>query len=519
MLKKNPALLIVLLLLLQGGTVLGEEDREVLYQAALLQSLAQGYYDGFVTVGDLKKHGDTGIGTFDGLNGEMIVLDGTVYRAAGDGSVVIPADDETVPFSNVTFFDEDGSFRLEGTKDMAELKDVLDGPVSGHGRNLFCMVRITGTCSFIRVRSEDAQEKPYGQLDTVLAASQREFTCENIRGTLVGLFCPDYMRGLNSAGWHLHFLSEDRTLGGHVLEVSIAEAEASFDMTPGFAMILPEAEAFQALDLAKDMDEAIGRAETASSADVTVGTLLTDLIGAYLDPGGAASGRIDADVHALGTRTAAAVAEHWKKVYLDPGYRLYLYGTDDPSAVPVEGRHAIVVLGYQLKDGEMTEELMGRCDAAAALAQAFTGSLIVCSGGATGENNPEGHTEAGLMKDYLSSGCGIDPDRILTDEKAMTTVDNAVNTFAILKEEGITTMTIVTSSYHQRRGQVLYNALGALYREEYGYSARIVGNYCYDAPAPDDFNRHDAEAAVIQLGRILNISPEEQKQLESLIRK
>ena len=78
---------------------------ESIYQVALLQSLAQGYFDGSITVADLKEHGDTGIGTFDGLNGEMIVLEGVVYQATGDGSVVVPADDETVPFSNVTFFE------------------------------------------------------------------------------------------------------------------------------------------------------------------------------------------------------------------------------------------------------------------------------------------------------------------------------------------------------------------------------------------------------------------------------
>ena len=89
-----------------------ENDRETIYQVALLQSLTQGYYDGIIKVSELKKHGDIGIGTFEGVNGEMIVLNGTVYQALGDGSVQEAADDETVPFSNVTFFDKDGSLEL-----------------------------------------------------------------------------------------------------------------------------------------------------------------------------------------------------------------------------------------------------------------------------------------------------------------------------------------------------------------------------------------------------------------------
>ena len=230
---------------------------ESIYQVALLQSLAQGYFDGSMTVGDLKTHGDTGIGTFDGLNGEMIVLDDVVYQAIGDGSVVVPADDETVPFSNVTFFEEDITLPLSGIADMSSLQAALNEVVREHGANLFYMVKIPGTFSFIKVRSEFKQEKPYRNLDVALAADQNEFDFENIRGTMVGLYCPDYMGDLNSVGWHFHFLTEDLAQSGHVLQVSVDEATALLDATPGFELFLPEEEVFQNMELSKDMDEAI----------------------------------------------------------------------------------------------------------------------------------------------------------------------------------------------------------------------------------------------------------------------
>ena len=238
---------------------------ESIYQVALLQSLAQGYFDGSMTVADLKSHGDTGIGTFDGLNGEMIVLDGVVYQAIGDGSVVVPADDETVPFSNVTFFEEDLTLPLSSIPDMASLQATLNEIVESNGSNLFYMVKIPGTFSFIKVRSEFKQEKPYRNLDVALAADQNEFDFENIKGTMVGLYCPDYMGDLNSVGWHFHFLTEDLTQGGHVLQVSVDEATAMLDATAGFELFLPEDEAFQNMELSKDMDEAIHKAETATS--------------------------------------------------------------------------------------------------------------------------------------------------------------------------------------------------------------------------------------------------------------
>ena len=153
----------------------------------------------------------------------------------------------------------------------------------------------------------------------------------------------------------------------------------------------------------------------------------------------------------------------------------------------------------------MTDELVGRCRAAAAAARSFPSAILVCSGGATGKNNPEGRTEAGLMKDYLVDTCGIDAGRIFTDERAMTTLENAANTFEILRANGVETFTIVTSSYHQRWSQVLYNAMAALYSQAYGYSPRIVGNYCFPVD-PGDRYRHDDRIAVRQLTDMLGLS-------------
>ncbi|MBP3900702.1 MAG: acetolactate decarboxylase, partial [Blautia sp.] len=242
-------------------------DHEAVYQVALLQSLAQGYFDGTVSVGELKQFGDTGIGTFDGLDGEMIVLDGTVYRAAADGTVSAVEDDATVPFANITFFEEDGSITIENATDIQVLMGYLNEVVAANGKNLFYMVKVNGTFSDILVRSEPKQEKPYRLLDEALAADQVEYEYTDINGTLVGLFCPVYMKGLNSAGWHFHFISDDLTRGGHVLQVNIASAQASYDITGNFRLFLPDNEDFQGINLGRDMDDVIKNAETQSNGN------------------------------------------------------------------------------------------------------------------------------------------------------------------------------------------------------------------------------------------------------------
>ena len=240
---------------------------DVLYQVALLQSLVQGSFDGFVTVRELREHGDTGIGTFDGVNGEMIVLDGVVYQALADGSVALPSGDETIPFGDVTFFEADETLKLGALPDMASLKAALDGAVKRLGANCLYMVKLEGRFSSIKVRSVCRQKKPYRALDVALAADQTEFDYEDVCGTLVGLCCPDYLGGLNTTDCHFHFLSEDRSRGGHVLQLAVREASALLDQIGGFEMRLSRSESFQQLALAKNVDEAICRAENAARED------------------------------------------------------------------------------------------------------------------------------------------------------------------------------------------------------------------------------------------------------------
>ena len=245
-------------------------------------------------------------------------------------------------------------------------------------------------------------------------------------------------------------------------------------------------------------------AALAEEKPVTYNILFSDLMNAYSDPSAENLAKADSDAAVLNDDLALSLVESWKTVWLDPEYRLYLNGQDDPSLLPVTGKHAFIVLGYQLSNGEMTEELIGRCDAAVAAARAFPDSILVCSGGATGENNPQRHTEAGEMRKYLVKNCGIDKSRIFIDEKARDTVENAVNTFEILREQGIRTITIVTSSYHQKWGQAIYNAMNALYRQRFDYSVEIVENYCYEKKPKDSFKKDDRWAAS-QLAAVLNL--------------
>lgn len=238
------------------------QDKNILYQASFLTALTLGDYDGCVTMADLKRHGDTGIGTFHRINGEMIVLDGTVYQARSDGTVIVPADDQTTPFANVTFFEGTLPFARSTPGTLADLRDDLTRVIAKQGANHFYIGTFSGSFPFVQVRAAKAQTPPYLPLAEAMVTAETIHTFRNQTGTVVALYCPSWVGGLNAPGWHLHFLSDDRTQGGHVLDLTLEHAAGSLGRSREFRMILPNTDRFQSLKLDADMSSVIHSLET-----------------------------------------------------------------------------------------------------------------------------------------------------------------------------------------------------------------------------------------------------------------
>ena len=233
-------------------------DRDVLFQTATLGALVEGVFDGNLTVGELKKHGDLGLGTFNAMDGEMVVLDGRVYRVGADGKAEEVGDEETTPFAAVTFFEADHTGSLEGPFDLGLVEAMLDRTLPT--KNIPYAIVIEGTLARVKTRSIPRQTKPYPRLAAV-AAKQPTFAFENVRGTLVGFRCPPYMKGLNLPGWHFHFLTADRTAGGHVLELVTEKVRFAIDYTPAIHVALPAGGAFWEANLGGDKSADLKRAE------------------------------------------------------------------------------------------------------------------------------------------------------------------------------------------------------------------------------------------------------------------
>lgn len=231
---------------------------DALTQVSTIDAILNGLYDGVVAYGDLKECGDFGIGTFEGLDGEMIALDGDFYQIKADGEVYRVTDDMTAPFACVLFFDRDQKMPVWDGMNYTEFRDYMGGSV--HEKNIFHAVRMDGTFEYVKTRSVPGQEKPYPPLVEV-TANQPTFEFTDVNGTIVGFYCPDYVEGLNVPGYHLHFITEDRTGGGHVLEFTVRDALLSIDHTSELHIILPNTDEFNSLDLTKNKKEELEEAE------------------------------------------------------------------------------------------------------------------------------------------------------------------------------------------------------------------------------------------------------------------
>ena len=231
---------------------------DALVQFSLLAALAADDYDGVVPLRDVLAGGDFGVGTFDRLDGEMIVLDGRIYQALADGTVR-PADlDGTTPFAAVTFFDEDGRIEHLSAATLDDLDAQLDRKLPH--RNLPYALRVTGQFAAVTLRSVPAQSPPFKPLVEVVK-HQSTWQHRNLRGTLIGIRCPAWMGTINVSGYHWHFLSDDHKIGGHVLACEFQDATLRYDECTSVVIHLPQSAEFDKFDESAVTDEDVDRIE------------------------------------------------------------------------------------------------------------------------------------------------------------------------------------------------------------------------------------------------------------------
>lgn len=214
------------------------------YQISNIAALKKGAYTGLTTIGKLKEHGDFGIGTVEGLDGELVALGGKFYQVKSSGQVKDLENSAPIPFANVAFFKPWQSVALDSgdAKNFNDLKDSLDKKISP-GDGIYA-IKINGFFSRLKLRSPPKQTKPYPQLSEALK-KQKVFEFKNTPGVMVGFCFPDYLENVNVPGYHFHFIGDKREIGGHVLDCSVSKAEVSWIKAERLLLELPVAKPLQ----------------------------------------------------------------------------------------------------------------------------------------------------------------------------------------------------------------------------------------------------------------------------------
>lgn len=228
-------------------------EHHSMFQVSTSGALIEGLYQGAMTVGALRRHGDTGLGTFEELDGEMILVDGHCYQARGDGSVTEAPDDALTPFATVVAFTADDTVPLSDVASFDDLTSRLDGLRTSD--NDFFAWRITGHLDELRMRAacRHASGTPLAEA----VADQAVFEFHDVPVTIVGFWSPPFSQAIAIPGYHLHAVSEDRSSAGHVFDLRAGAVVAEVHRVSDLHVALPETEAYLRADLASahaDMD-------------------------------------------------------------------------------------------------------------------------------------------------------------------------------------------------------------------------------------------------------------------------
>jgi acetolactate decarboxylase len=223
------------------------ESNNTVLQISTVSALEHGVFYPVTTVGELKKHGNHGVGAFEHMDGELILLDGKAYNGMYSGKVVLMDDNAPITYGAISSFKPNTTVSLQNIPSYAGLQQSIDKLLPNI--NNFYAIKAAATFSYLKYRSTAKQEKPYPPLSYVVA-HQSIFEPTNIKGTVVGVRLPNFINGVYAPGYHLHFISDDLVKGGHILELRLADASVQIQYLSHMLIKMPESDGARRVDLA-----------------------------------------------------------------------------------------------------------------------------------------------------------------------------------------------------------------------------------------------------------------------------
>ena len=221
---------------LPAALYFSRSEKDSLYQVSAFNVFSAGNFEGNTTYSELAEHGDFGIGTLNGLNGEMIAFNGKFYQIPTEGVPRQISSSEKTPYATVTFFNSDKSFQVANATSYSELTGKINSTLPNY--NAIYAIKVHGFFTLAETRSVPIQNEPYPTL-TEAVKNQTIFNLSNVKGTAVGFYFPNSMNGVDYSGYHMHFLTDDYLAGGHLLECNLRDATVEIDQINKYNLLIP----------------------------------------------------------------------------------------------------------------------------------------------------------------------------------------------------------------------------------------------------------------------------------------
>lgn len=227
-----------------------------IYMTSPINAIIEGLYEARTTMAQLKEKGDFGIGTFNDLDGELVLIDGQVYQLDVAGEAHDVMDEVCTPFASVCFFQGHARDHI-GPADHAGFNRLIEANMPSP--NMFYAFRVDAEFGFVRTRSVPRTENHTPLVEAVSRQQERRFS--DISGSLVGFYCPSFIPSVNVPGLHFHFITDDRRAGGHLLECEIRRGRLSVQFFHEIILALPVTLDYLTADFTRDSARDLEKAE------------------------------------------------------------------------------------------------------------------------------------------------------------------------------------------------------------------------------------------------------------------
>ena len=256
---KYCCIIVILLYSVNFNVVAQSKTGDNLFSAGYAAGFIGGLYDAFYPYSQLKQHGDFGLGAPAKLDGELMMLNGQLYKTQATGKTTPLNDTDKTPYALVCFFHPQKVYKPNKALDKAALYHYLDSVLTN--QNGIYAIHISGSFGYIKTRAfPPVEQKPYLPLAAMLDR-QHFFEFHDIKGDLVGYRSPAFLEGQLISGYHFHFLADTKDHGGHIIDVVANDITIEVDMLSSYTIDLPQTADFNNFDFRKDRKEEIKSVE------------------------------------------------------------------------------------------------------------------------------------------------------------------------------------------------------------------------------------------------------------------